>query len=99
MQRVVGSRPKMAINGAKHQPAGIVAGVHACEQCQAKNPTCHFCQMVGHLTNGKGCLSKLRKNVHEIEVSRSNNALPNSESTQPVSDYVFLGPIAQHLYP
>ena len=40
------------------------------------------------------CRSLERKNVHEIEVSRSNNALPNSESTQPVSDYVFLGPIA-----
>ena len=31
--------------------------------------------------------------MHEIEASSSNNALPNSESTQPISDYVFLGPI------
>ena len=27
MQQVVRSEPKMAINGAKHQPAGIVVGV------------------------------------------------------------------------
>ena len=27
MQRVVRSEPKMAIDGAKHQPAGIVVGV------------------------------------------------------------------------
>ena len=47
---------------------------------------------VGHLA--KVCLSKLRtKNVHEIEASSSSNALPNSGSTQPISDYVFLGPI------
>ena len=40
------------------------------------------------------CLSKLRKkNVHDIEASSNNNALPDAESTQPVSDYVFLGPI------
>ena len=39
-------------------------------------------QKVGHLA--KVCLSKLRKkNVH---------ALPNTESTQLLSDYVFLGP-------
>ena len=31
--------------------------------------------------------------MHEIEASSSSNALPNSESTQPISDYVFLGPI------
>ena len=53
---------------------------------------CHYCQKVGHLA--KVCLSKFRKkNVHEIEASSSNNALPNSDSTQPISDYVFLGPI------
>ena len=67
-------------------------GPHAREQCPAKNATCHYCQKVGHLA--KVCLSKLRKkNVHEIEASSSNNALPNSESTQPISDCVLLGPI------
>ena len=67
-------------------------GPHAREQCPAKNATCHYCQKVGHLA--KVCLSKLRKkNVYKIEASSSSNALPNSESTQPISDNVFLGPI------
>ena len=67
-------------------------GPHAREQCPAKNATCHYCHKVGHLA--KVCLSKLKtKNVHEIEASSSNNALPNSDSTQPIRDYVFLGPI------
>ena len=68
-------------------------GPHAREQCPAKNATCHYCQKVGHLA--KVCLSKLRKkSVHEIEATNSSIIdLPNSELTQPVSDYVFLGPI------
>lgn len=39
------------------------------------------------------CQSLEKKNVHEIEASSSNNALPNSESTQTISDYVFFGAI------
>ena len=67
-------------------------GPHACEQCPAKNATCHYCQKVGNLD--KVCLSKLRKKtVHEIEATNSNIALPNSELTQSVIDYVFLGSI------
>ena len=31
--------------------------------------------------------------MHEIEASSCNNGLPNSESTTPISDHKFLGPI------
>lgn len=70
-----------------------VWGPHSREQCPAKNATCHYCQKVGNLA--KVCLSKLRKNksVHDIEATCSNNALPDVEPTQSLSDYVLLGPI------
>lgn len=67
-------------------------GPHSREQCPARNATCHYCQKVGHLA--KVCFSKLKKkDVHEIEATSNNNAIPESEPTQSLDDYVFLGPI------
>ena len=67
-------------------------GPHSHEQCPARNVTCHYCQKVGHLA--KVCFSKLKKkDVHEIEATSNNNAIPESEPTQSLDDYVFLGPI------
>jgi len=67
-------------------------GPHSHEQCPARNATCHYCQKVGHLA--KVCFSKLKKKeVHEIEATSNNNAIPESEPTQSLDDYVFLGPI------
>ena len=63
---------------------------HSHEQCPARNAMCHYCQKVGNLA--KVCFSKLKKkDVHEIEATSNNNAIPESEPTQSLDDYVFLG--------
>ena len=64
-------------------------GPHSRDQYPAKNATCHYCHIVGHLA--KVCLSKLKKkDVRDIEAT----SIGASESIPDPSDHMFLGPIS-----